>query len=272
MVNVKDFQHILRMKEEVLYDFLKVLLIEKYGEDKVLFGDMWLYAEGEIPIMLEAHLDTVHYKTPQQIFLSEKNIMWSPQGIGGDDRCGVMTIMEIIKTQKPYVLFCKQEETGTKGARAAAPMLKPDINFIVGLDRRGHDDAVYYSCDNPEFEKYVTTFGFKTQHGSFSDIGVLAPAWGCAAVNFSVGYYSEHTTNEHINLDFLQETIDKVAKIVADPNTKKYKYMEKKKETYYQQNYYRDYPQTSTSFQKRDIMVLPTGYTAEETLQLQAYY
>ena len=260
------------MKEEVLYDFLKVLLIEKYGEDKVLFGDMWLYAEGEIPIMLEAHLDTVHYKTPQQIFLSEKNIMWSPQGIGGDDRCGVMTIMEIIKTQKPYVLFCKQEETGTKGARAAAPMLKPDINFIVGLDRRGHDDAVYYSCDNPEFEKYVTTFGFKTQHGSFSDIGVLAPAWGCAAVNFSVGYYSEHTTNEHINLDFLQETIDKVAKIVADPNTKKYKYMEKKKETYYQQNYYRDYPQTSTSFQKRDIMVLPTGYTAEETLQLQAYY
>ena len=50
----------------------------------------FLYAEGNAPYMLVAHLDTVHKHLPSVICYSKDgNYMMSPQGIGGDDHCGV---------------------------------------------------------------------------------------------------------------------------------------------------------------------------------------
>ena len=81
----------------------------------------YLYALGEIPVLLVAHLDTVHQQSPQILCYSpDKKYLMSPYGIGGDDRAGVYMILRIIQAARCHVLFCEDEETGGNGAREFA--------------------------------------------------------------------------------------------------------------------------------------------------------
>ena len=98
---------------------------------------------------------------------------------------------------------------------------------IFQLDRRGSDDCVFYDCDNPDFTKYVESFGFKEAYGSFSDISIIAPAWGVAAANLSAGYYNEHQKIEILKVRELEKTIEKVKKILDNAeNMLSYTYIE----------------------------------------------
>lgn len=175
--------------------------------------------------MLVAHLDTVHEKPVRDICTSsDGNILMSPQGIGGDDRCGVYALVKSYEqsTVKPYLLFTCDEENGGIGAKTfvkCLDKLSPELSklkCIVEIDRKGSTDAVYYDCDNSDFEKYITGKGFHTAQGSFSDISVIAPALGIAAVNLSSGYYNAHRLHEYINRAKLEATITKVVEIVTD--------------------------------------------------------
>ena len=100
---------------------MKLLNIFKFPQDKLksaltchlrdkgyspISDDGFVYAAGEVPVLLVAHMDTVHKRTPDIICLSEdKSIIMSPYGIGGDDRCGITMILEIIKELRCHVLF-----------------------------------------------------------------------------------------------------------------------------------------------------------------------
>lgn len=180
----------------------------------------FIYCKGTLPVMLVAHLDTVHKTIPTQIFHDkEQNIMWSPQGIGGDDRCGIFSILTLLERgYRPHVLFTCDEEIGGIGATAFAGSKIPlkNIKYLIELDRRGHNDCVFYDCGNEDFLKYVETFGFEEEYGSFSDICSISPVYDVASVNLSIGYYNEHTSSEYINLTHMNETIDKVAKMLDD--------------------------------------------------------
>lgn len=160
-------------------------------------------AEGTIPVLLVAHMDTVHRQPVEQIcYSADGAVAMSPQGIGGDDRCGVWMILQILRTTNCHVLFCEDEEVGCIGAKKfTGGSLRPQVNYIVELDRQGNNDAVFYRCDNPEFEDFVTSFGFETAGGSCSDISYIAPYLETAAVNISCGYYCEHQRHEYIHLE-----------------------------------------------------------------------
>lgn len=188
----------------------------------------YLYADGEIPVLLVAHLDTVHRQPVENICCSrDGRFMMSPEGIGGDDRCGVYMILEIIREAKCHVLFTEDEEIGCVGARAfAAGKTRPQINYIVEVDRRGSNDAVFYLCDNPEFAEFVNSFGFETASGSFSDISVIAPALGAAAVNISAGYYNEHSLHEYIDIVAVERNIGLLREMVQSP-TERFEYVER---------------------------------------------
>ena len=150
----------------------------------------------------------------------------SPQGIGGDDRCGVFALFKIYQSAqvKPWLLFCCNEEVGGLGAQhfcqahsqGLLPKELDSLKFIIEIDRKGSNDAVYYDCDNPDFEAYIAGKGFTTAIGSFSDISLIAPELGIAAVNLSSGYYNAHTLHEFINVNELHDTIRKVGEIVSE--------------------------------------------------------
>ena len=130
---------------------------------------MITYTQRRNPILPVAHMDIVHKKLPRVEHDHEKNTLWSKTGLGADDRAGVAAILKIIEDgYRPYVLFTDEEESGCVGASIAIKKLPvPDIKYIIELDRRGSNDAVYYDNDNPDFEKYVNSFGFTTATGSF---------------------------------------------------------------------------------------------------------
>lgn len=195
-----------------------------YQGQAVGVAGSFILVKGIAPIMLVAHLDTVHKEPVRDICTSaDGNILMSPQGIGGDDRCGVYALVKTydISPVKPYLLFTTDEETGAKGAKTFVKCLEQlselkALKLIVEIDRRGRNDAVYYDCDNPDLEEYISSKGFVTDYGTFSDISVIAPALGIAAVNLSSGYYNAHQLHEFINRAELEATITKVVEIVAE--------------------------------------------------------
>lgn len=229
-------EKVIRLEQYALKDFLYSILVG-FGYD-VVYADGYLFAKGNVPVMMCAHMDTVHKEPVRDIYMSDNGYVWSPQGIGGDDRCGIYTaLMSIRDGIKPYILFTEDEEIGCVGAGYFSDDVHNgiinakdiDINFIIEVDRKGANDSVYYDCDNPEFEKFIDTYGFKTAYGSCSDISYVAPALGVAAVNFSSGYYNAHTTDEYIVLDELYNIIERVNTIIkdaADGKTARYEYIE----------------------------------------------
>ena len=232
--NYKLYKAILSLTQENLHISLLKFLEKSYGKNRVVeHEDNFIYAVGDIPICLVAHLDTVHKQLPQQIFYDkEEQVIWSPQGSGHDDRAGVYSIMELVKRGlRPHVLFTWNEEVGGIGATEAAQLLTGEgIDFCIELDRRGEKDSVYYDCDNPDFEDFINSFGFETAIGSFSDISLVCPTWGCAGVNLSIGYQNEHTPQEILYVDWMMNTIDKVEQILLskDYDKEKFKYIENK--------------------------------------------
>lgn len=212
-----ELKKILRMSQAELKSYLdRVLQGKGYA---VVNKKGFLYAPGTVPVLLVAHLDTVHREKPEIICFSEDGrFLMSPQGIGGDDRCGVYMILQIIKEVNCHVLLCEDEETGGNGARAfTRSNIKPKVHYIVEMDRRGSNDAVFYDCCNMEFEEFILSYGFEEKIGSFSDISVVAPYLETAAVNLSAGYYSEHQLHESIDMAIVQYNIQRVIHMAKIP-------------------------------------------------------
>lgn len=223
---MKTFKKICRKDQYTLKGWLYKLLKAKYKE--VVNEDGFLYAKGDgrSPILLTAHMDTVHKETCKDIKVTkvkEGTKIWSPQGIGGDDRCGIWMIwMVLCRTKyRPSILFCEDEEIGGIGS---GKFVKTDyiddlteLKYLVELDRAHDKDAVYYSCDNFDFKDYIrTTIGYKEAYGSFSDISNLSPYCDKASVNLSCGYYNAHTLEEYVIYEEMYATFKQVKKLLAN--------------------------------------------------------
>lgn len=190
--------------------------LKENGYEPVVTDD-FIYAEGTVPVMLVAHYDTV-FKKPPRYIKNKNGILSGRHGLGADDRAGVFAILELIKKHHVYVLFTGDEEVGCIGAgKFTESGIKPAVNYIIELDRRGENDAVYYSCGNEDFENYITEHGWKTAYGSFTDICKLAPYIGVAAVNLSIGYQNEHSKNETLDTAVLNKTIARVPELLDGP-------------------------------------------------------
>lgn len=255
---MKTFEDICRMTQPEVKKYMKEYLISnKYTP---IDEDGFLYAKGDIPVLLVAHMDTVHKNQCKKI-INAKGRMSSPQGIGGDDRCGVFIIMNLVKELKCSVLLCEDEEKGgigaTKFTKATYKKTGEDgkevdakyienlgVNYMVEFDRKGNNDAVFYSCDNKDFIEFVEDMtNFKYATGSFSDISVLMPAAKLAAVNLSSGYYNAHSLIEYVMYDEMMDTIEAAKTLIKEKCDKPFEYVAKKytptKYSYpkYQSNY-----------------------------------
>lgn len=254
----EDFKKILKMEQKDLKLFLYNTMKEKGYNPQ--FRDGFIYAKGELPVMLVAHMDTVHKSAVKEIYVSDCGNITSPQGIGGDDRCGIYMITQLMQ-HKPYILFTEDEEVGGVGAKKFAAAynkneIEPiDVKYLIELDRKGCNDMVFYECDNEEFEKYIGKFGWDSRYGTYSDICSVAPVIGKAAVNLSSGYYKAHTTEEIINIDDVMTNIKRVRKMIKaskNDEVSSFKYVRSEYNYYY--NYGKQYSSSSTAGAKPTLM------------------
>lgn len=258
-MNLGKFEKILKMTQKQLKQYL-VQELKQLGYNPINKNG-FLYAEGSVPVMLIAHLDTVHRQTPKLLLYSKDNrYVTSPTGIGGDDRCGVYMIMEIIKTHKCHILFCEDEEVGGVGAKLFTNSdIKPNINYMIELDRQGSNDCVFYDESNEVFHKYISDFGFKKEYGSFSDISFIAPSLGISAVNLSCGYYEAHTLREKIDLKVITTNTKRVKEIIST-ETEKFKYVEKESCFNFNNDFYDHLSYNSGT----ELMNVEDGYVINE--------
>ncbi len=191
----------------------------------------FVYAEGDVPVLLVAHADTVYEGKKRRLAVEQapdrkkmevyydrqRGCLWSPHGLGADDRAGVAAILEVLREgYRPSVLLTDGEESGGWGAEAAASALRPRVKLVIELDRRGKGQAVYYDCANADLEEYITALGFQTERGIFTDISILCPKWGIAGVNLSIGYYNEHSTSEYFLEPSALYTIERVMRLLDE--------------------------------------------------------
>ena len=256
-MNKEGFKKLCRPVKEDLFAWLHNQLSEYYGKANTVNGGDYLFFQGNCPTMLCAHLDTVHKRQPTTI-VDDGMCVSSPQGIGGDDRCGVYAVLAILKAvegegKKPYVFFSTDEEVGGASTKRAAQEIKnrvAGVGYMIQIDRRNSVDSVYYKCGNTKFKEFIDAHGFIEAQGSFTDICNLSPVFDLASVNLSGGYYNEHTTNEYVVYDELQVTIDKIVKIIADTKDDVvYTYCENKPKSTY-------VPYYSQRFKKGDEVYL----------------
>ena len=224
---MKKFVDICKMTQSEVKSYKAKYLASK--QYKVENQDGFLYAKGDVPVLLVAHMDTVHKKVPTTIIETDGKIS-SPQGIGGDDRCGIFIIMNIVQQLHCSVVLCEDEEIGCVGARkfAESPFIQQlDVNYMIEFDRMNANDAVFYFCDNEEFTNFVTDFtGYKLAYGSFSDISRIAPVAKVAAVNLSCGYYKAHTVDEYVVYDEMLTTIEAATALIKT-ECKRFEYIPK---------------------------------------------
>ena len=234
---MKYFVEICKMPQAKLHKYLFAVLKE-YGYE-VYDGDKYILGVGS-NVLVTAHMDTVHKENVKTVKYEKDKygdtIISSPQGIGGDDRCGIYIILSLLEDgYRPTILFTEDEELGGLGAEAFVkdslenPMLENAITacgYMIELDRAHDNDAVFYECDNPEFTEFIEKeTGYKETWGSFSDISVIAPHFERAAVNLSCGYYKAHTTDEFVVWEEMLHTV-KVVEGLLDQKVEKFEYIE----------------------------------------------
>lgn len=247
-----------------MYDFIELCKMTQFQlkayvtEQLVLFGykpeteDGYVYArELGCPVLLTAHLDTVHKEPVRDVVVSETGAISSPQGIGGDDRCGVYIILSLIaKTNyRPAILFCEDEEIGGVGSskfckRSDLVDEVKHLKFMIELDRMGKNDAVYYDDDNADFHAFVEEItGYTANYGSFSDISHLMPETGISGVNLSCGYYRPHTISEYVvaeEMDRTESAVEKLCDAASKDNCPSYAFTESGWNDMYLQIFYSD--------------------------------
>lgn len=223
-VNLVGFQYILQATQTNLMTYLTTSLEGFYKKQNIVTTFDYVYCKGELPILLVCHLDTKHAAIPEKIFIdSENKTLWCPNGIGGDDRCGVYAALNVISyigkgKKMPYILFTTDEEIGCYGAKQAAKDLKEDckyFKYLLEMDRHGGTEVVFYNTTDEKFQKYIIDFGFTKEKGMSSDIVYLTERWKVPSANISIGYYNEHTFQEYINYEELGKSIEKVVRMVA---------------------------------------------------------
>lgn len=216
-------ERIVSLSQEELRKTLAQYLKGKYKN--VIVEKEYIVAIGDIPVALVAHMDTVFYNQPSEIYYDQrKAIMWSPDGLGADDRAGIFAILQIVMDGYcPSIILTTDEERGGLGAQKLAKKACPIefLRYMIQLDRKGSNDCVFYECANGDFIKYVETFGFAEATGSFSDISFLMPAWKICGVNLSIGYRDEHSVSETLNIHWMFKTIEKVKKMLDAAKTDK---------------------------------------------------
>ena len=227
----KIFVNICKMPQKDLKAFLNKELSKYYKN--VIAQDGFLYAKGRDKICLTAHMDTVHAETVKDFYeytKKGKHIISSPQGIGGDDRCGIYMILKILEIGlRPTILFCEDEEIGCVGSEkfTRTKFIKDleKMYFLIELDRRGGNNVVFYEDSNKDWIDFVTrTTGYDEETGSFTDICALSPECGVSSVNIGCGYYNAHTKDEYVDMKEMENSIKVTIKLIKEGLKKKEKF------------------------------------------------
>jgi len=214
----------LKQIKKVIKKYLHGINYQYDNMGNIFIGDF----EKNRPCLI-AHLDSVFDKKPKNVRLKKGKIK-SDTGLGGDDKCGIIAILEILKTNDDInAIFTVDEEIGGIGARGIKKSQIANVQYFIEIDRRDKNDlantiygeqiASYDFLD--DIGDLIDKYGFELTDGAYSDVLDLSITSNISSINLSAGYYNPHTKDEYVILKELQNTINFVEEILKT-TTKKY--------------------------------------------------
>jgi tripeptide aminopeptidase len=259
-------------KEDLMVEFLGKWLTENNIEHFIDEHNNVYAVKQESPLIAEdfyfpcviSHTDTVHEidtiniaeeflaNTQGELKLSYKayNDFGRPTGIGGDDKCGVFACLTLLK-ELPYLkaAFFVSEETGCHGSLKAKDEFFKNVGYAIQFDAPENwmitekcFGQVLFDRDSEFFTKVdkILTEGMNNQDMQYmvhpyTDVYALRGKFDFSCINFSIGYYNYHTSNEYVVVEDVFNGIDMGRKMIQELG---YKLHYKEAKTYSQQNRY----------------------------------
>jgi hypothetical protein len=187
--------------------------------------------------MFVAHWDTVDNSkllpTQYKQLVTDKTALWldpkhHPKGsgyvLGADDGAGMEVITCLAEAGVPgFYMWSAQEESGclgTKGFIDDNPELLKRFERVICFDRREFEEIItaqmgYTTCSTRFAQDLADKLGMDhkpSPHGCFTDSKPLAEHIP-ECTNVSVGYSAAHTTEELLDLEYLEELIQQTLKV-----------------------------------------------------------
>lgn len=235
-------------KEHAMADYIKTVLSNlqvPFKEDS--YGNIYNVSNPNKPL-LSSHMDTVQSESDSKLAkliniyeLEDGSEILKGLGvIGGDDKCGIYTILEILRKRKDInFVFSKEEEIGCLGIKAfvkEVPLKDKNIPYGLIIDRRYASDIICVGNSygthafQDELVRIGKKFGLSATTGSVSDANTLKEFFSCA--NISSGYYLPHSKQEYVKLPDLLKTVNFIETVLEEV-TKKYEPTLTKEYSYY---------------------------------------
>jgi len=178
-----------------------------------------------------AHVDTVHKDDGINSFIKTANELRSDgtSVLGADDGAGVALLLHLINHGvSAYYIFSQGEEKGGIGANYLADNdeeLLLEFQRAIAFDRKGTSSIITHQgsgkCCSDEFALELANQLDESLIYGPDDTGVYTDTAEFTHVipectNLSVGYFSEHTTSERLDLNHFNALADSIVKVNWD--------------------------------------------------------
>jgi hypothetical protein len=203
---------------------LEIFLPKGYFKDE--HGNYY-YKIGESKTAFTCHLDTACKAQVNVTHVFDKNYIRTngKSILGADDKAGMTVLLYMIEKNVPglYCFFIG-EEVGCIGSSAASKddMFK-NYNRMISFDRRGTGSIITYQssqrcCSDKFANELAKQYNSNGMMMAPDDTGVYTDSAEFTGVisectNISVGYYKEHTHEEHQDLAHLVKLCNASVKI-----------------------------------------------------------
>ncbi len=187
---------------------------DRHGNYTLIIGD-------KPAVAFMAHHDTVHKKDGKVMpdVLDDFVVSSTNDVLGADCTTGVFLILRMIKAKVPgvYVVHAA-EEIGCIGSRALVadkPIWMTHVKAAISLDRKGYASIITHQMGmrtcSEAFAKSLNAVldgNFESDDtGSYTDSNEYASDI-MECTNLSVGYFNQHTKNEHQDWVFMMALAD----------------------------------------------------------------
>jgi len=193
--------------------------------------------EGEYYPCVVAHMDTVHrnhinlVKSNERLDIVESyhsvvenDILTARMpgtdtqtGIGGDDKCGVAVCLEMLDHfHVMKAAFFVEEEIGMKGSQQADEEFFSNVGYAIQFDAPSSDWITEVCSGQRLFDKDfkdlitedLSNNGYTNySNDPFTDVNQLAKKFNFSCLNLGCGYYSQHTANEYVIIEEVEDAI-----------------------------------------------------------------
>lgn len=216
----------------------KEIKIDKWGNYFLKIGESKTIFASHLDTACKDQVDVQHRIQGNIIKTDGKSVL------GADDKAGVVVLLYLIEKKIPglYYFFIG-EEVGCIGSGEASK----DVDFfknydrIISFDRRGTDSVITYQsslrcCSEGFAESLAKELNKSGLNFKPDDTGVYTDSAEFTSVipectNISVGYYKEHTFQEHQDIEHLRKLCRAAAMVnwenlptIRNVNSKEYIY------------------------------------------------